>query len=147
MRTGTNAGSGNAIDDPQIAIGAIAQDAQRLLIGRAIMRGNGLCDAVELDEDRALVDATLVDLLRQSAREKAAARSLQRRSRQFGVGRDRCLIPNGPVCRNPISLGHNPLAVCQTPKHSKARSATGFGCRAPRLSRSLAEEADMGFAE
>src|SRR5215469_13637571 len=71
LRTGDDKRS-NAFDDAHVAVGAIAEHAQRFLVARAVMRGLGRGDAVELDDHGALQKAGLVGLRRDATCEETA---------------------------------------------------------------------------
>ena len=49
-------------DDPQITIGALAEDLERLLVTGAVMRDGSFLDAVEFDDHGALENAGLIGL-------------------------------------------------------------------------------------
>src|ERR1700686_5099478 len=75
------------------------------------MGGGGLIDAVELDEDDALLLALLVGLGGGGAGQKTAAARGNRRSRELGIFRKRIRIGNRKIRRDPIGLGHDKLPV------------------------------------
>ena len=52
----------DAFDDTQVAVDRIAKHFERLLITGTVVRGGGLCDAVELDQHDALANAFLISL-------------------------------------------------------------------------------------
>src|SRR6266545_5404853 len=57
--------SAHPLHDPQIALDRVAaQGLQRLLVARAVVRGQGLLQAVELDHHHALAETLLVHLRR-----------------------------------------------------------------------------------
>src|SRR5580693_4789068 len=58
---GSYRASFGALDDAQITVGTVPEGAQCLLIPGTVVRGDGLRDAVELDEDSALSKPALVD--------------------------------------------------------------------------------------
>src|SRR6516225_5642664 len=41
----------DALDDPQVAVGPLAEGLERFLVPGAVMGGRGLLDAVELDDN------------------------------------------------------------------------------------------------
>ncbi|GIH49937.1 hypothetical protein Mro03_51160 [Microbispora rosea subsp. rosea] len=47
----------DAFDDAEVALDAVGEGDQRLLVGRALVRRDGLLEAVELDQDGALGDS------------------------------------------------------------------------------------------
>lgn len=89
--------SSDPFNDAYIALGAAAERFERGLVSRAVMRGDCLRDAVELDDNRALIQPRLVSLGRHSAREVAAARALHRRKGELCVLLQRFLIRDGVV--------------------------------------------------
>src|SRR5690349_23906114 len=92
--------------DAQVAVGAVAEYAQRLLIGRAVVRGDRLLHAVELDEHAALIEAAFVYDRGQPARQDAAPGALQGRGCEPGVRRQRLWVANRAVQGDPICLSH-----------------------------------------
>src|SRR6516225_11705685 len=91
------------LDNAQVAHGAVAERAQRLPIGCAVMGGDGLLDARKFGNDDALAQARLVDHSGGAAREIAPAERSDRLRRELrvcgklvGVG-DRA-IAGHPVC-------------------------------------------------
>jgi hypothetical protein len=98
--------SGDGLDDAQIAFGCISEDAQRSLVGRTLVRGDGLVDTVELDQGGSFEHAGLEDPGRIAAGEKVASRCPHRRSGKLDV----CGKPGGITdrseCVDPVGLGH-----------------------------------------
>ena len=47
----------DAFDDAEVALDAVGEGDQRLLVGRTLARRDGLLEAVELDQDGALGDS------------------------------------------------------------------------------------------
>src|SRR4029453_15561774 len=97
----------DTLDNPQLAVAALAERAPRFLICRTVVRGDRLRDAVELDHDGSLFEAQLVHLCRQPAREKTPARPPQRGSRELGVRRERRGVVNRAIEGDPIRFGHD----------------------------------------
>src|SRR5215469_12609186 len=62
----------DALDDAQIAIGALAKNFQRLLVSRAVMRRGRLLDAVEFDNDDTLQETRLISFRGIPTREEPA---------------------------------------------------------------------------
>src|SRR6266850_4505850 len=62
-----------ALDDAHVALGGVAERAQRFLIARAVMGCRRLGDAVPFRDDGALVQAGFVGFRRRSAHEEAPA--------------------------------------------------------------------------
>ena len=111
-------GSVHAFDDAHIAFTRIAERGECLLIGRAVVGGNGLFDAVELDRNGALSDALLIGLDGAAASRKAAAIAGYGWSGEFGVRRQRGRIRNSAIEGDPVSLGHRLLPSCYGQFHS-----------------------------
>src|SRR6267142_3724185 len=71
--------SGNSLDDSHVSFDGVAENAQRLLVAGAVVRGDRLRDALELGHDGALVQPALVDFRRRrGAHQEAPARRLDR---------------------------------------------------------------------
>src|SRR5215472_2681927 len=66
----------DALDDPQIAIGSLAEDPERFLVAGAVVGRRGLLDTVEFDDHGTPEKPGLVSLGRRSARQKPPARRL-----------------------------------------------------------------------
>src|SRR5262245_65121265 len=69
-------GSADALDDADVALGGVAELFEGGLIVRAVVGRGGLRDTVELDDDHALAQSSLVRLRRHAADEEAPARRL-----------------------------------------------------------------------
>src|SRR3989442_10712242 len=52
--------STDAFDEAHVALGGVAERAQRFLVAGAVVRGDGALEAVEFHHHRALVDPVLV---------------------------------------------------------------------------------------
>ena len=50
----------DAFDDAEVALDAVGEGDQRLLVGRTLVCRDGLFEAVELDQDGALGDSGVV---------------------------------------------------------------------------------------
>src|SRR5277367_1278044 len=72
-------------DDAQVALAGIAEHFERGLIARAVVRRRGLFDALELDQNGALLEAFFVGFCRGAARQKTAAAGCNRGPRELGV--------------------------------------------------------------
>src|SRR5579872_5988782 len=79
-------------DNANVALAGLAERLERSLIVGAVVRGDGLLDAVELDQDGALRDALLVGLRRDASREKAAAVFDDCGPTELGIGGKRVRI-------------------------------------------------------
>ena len=64
---GTAGGLLDAFDDAQVAVDGLAEHSEGLLIAGAVMRGDRLVDAVELDDHHPLQYPGLVGLRRCAA--------------------------------------------------------------------------------
>ena len=72
-----------------------------------LLRGERLLESVELDQDRALLDARFVGLRGRTTCEKTAARRLYRRTRKLRVCGDGCRIGNRTIETDEVTLGHH----------------------------------------
>src|SRR5260221_7088693 len=107
--------SRNSFDDAQVAFAGVAQHAQRLLVARAVVRGDRLRDALELGHDGALVQPALVCLRgRRRADQETPARRLDRRRGELRVRGERVGVLDRAVTHYPIRLGHALLLLCAT---------------------------------
>jgi hypothetical protein len=61
----------DAFDDAQVALRRIPQGSKCGLVARAVMRGDRLGEAVELDQYGTLIDASLISLGRATSGEEA----------------------------------------------------------------------------
>src|SRR5258708_788285 len=99
--------SADALHDPHVALDRVlAQGLQRLLVARAVVRGERLLQAFELDHHHALVESLLVHLCGAAPHQIAAARGLDRRRRKLRVSRECIGIFHGVITDNPIGFGH-----------------------------------------
>src|SRR5215831_4090850 len=105
-------GSGNSLDDPDVALGGAAELLERGLIARAVVGRGRLRDAVELDDDDALALPGLVGLRRHATDEEASARRLDGRCRELRVSGHRVGILDSVIAHDPVRLCHDgsPLA-------------------------------------
>src|SRR6188768_454393 len=90
-----------SLDDADVAIDGVAQGPQRLGVRGAVVRRDGLRDAVELDQHHALLYGVVVNLGGIAAREEAPAGALQRGPGELGVIGEFLLIVDGAVGRDP----------------------------------------------
>ena len=96
--------------DPQVPDRAAVERGERLLVGRAVVRGTGCVDRLEHDDHGAGHLAGLVGLLGHPADDERAARPPQRRTRQLGVRRDLGLVGDLPVDADPVGThGAHPV--------------------------------------
>ena len=96
--------------DPDVADRAVAQRGQRLLVGRAVVRGPGRLDRLELDEHGQRRLAGFVELLGQRPGQEAATRGLERGPAEGGVRRHPRLVGDLAVLRDPVGR-HDFLAA------------------------------------
>src|SRR5580704_16934739 len=75
----------DAFDDPQVAIGALAENLERFLVRRAVMGSRRLLDTIELDDHDTLDHPGLISLGRRPARQKAPSGRLDRRTGELGI--------------------------------------------------------------
>src|SRR5215831_19172824 len=108
-------GSGNSLDDPDVALGGAAELLERGLIARAVVRRGRLRDAVELDDDDALALPALVRLRRRAADEEASAPGLDGGCRELRVRGERVGILDGVIARDPVRLCHDGSPVVGVP--------------------------------
>lgn len=94
------------LDNAQFPVDGLAQYAKRFLIRRTIMRGDRLCDAVELNKNSSLTKAAFIDLRRDPAREEAPASRLKGGAGELGISGESLRVVNRTVCRNPVRFGH-----------------------------------------
>jgi hypothetical protein len=98
--------SRDGLDDAQVAFGGISEHAQSSLVGRALVGGDGLVDAVELDQGRSLGYSGLEDPSRISPGEKAAIRCPHGRAGKLDVGGEPIGITDRSERVDPVGLGH-----------------------------------------
>src|SRR5918993_4253511 len=72
-------------NDPQIPIGSVAEGAERLLVGLAVVGGDSRLHRLELDDDRPGLLAPLEGRLRVATREEPTAGLAQGRAGELGV--------------------------------------------------------------
>src|SRR5689334_957239 len=95
--TGGQPRSVGAFDDAEVALDAVGEGAQRLLVGLALACRDGLLEAVELDQDGALGDSGVVGGDPAATDEGPAAAGLDGRTGQLVVGSQLLRIGNGAV--------------------------------------------------
>src|SRR5262249_19230240 len=96
----------NALDDAQVAIRPITQDSECSLVIGAVVGGNRLGEAVELDQYCALLDATLIRLGGHATSEEAPARGDNRGHSKFGICLSRRRVGDRAIADDPVCLGH-----------------------------------------
>src|SRR5690242_12158582 len=96
-----------SLDDTKIPVHAVvAEDLQSLLVARAVVRGKRLRHALELDHHYALGQALFVNLRGISPHDEASARCLDGGRSDLRVRRERVLVLDGVVKRDPIAFCH-----------------------------------------
>src|SRR5437762_2658726 len=123
--------SAYALDDPHIALDRVAEDLQRLLVSRAVVRRDRLLHAVELDHHGALVDPRLVHLRGVAAHEVAPARRLQSGGGDLRVGSERIGVLDRVITDYPIGLGHRSFLSWWVSPAPEGSIITGRGQRPP----------------
>ena len=94
----------DAFDDAEVALDAVGEGHQRLLVSLALVCRDGLFEAVELDQDDALRDSGLVgDDSAAAASQGPPAPGLDGRTGQLVVGSQRLRVGNGGVDTEPFS--------------------------------------------
>src|SRR5688500_17568710 len=103
----------DAFDDAEVALEAVGEGHQRLLVCLALVCRDGLFKAVELDQNDALRDPGLVgDDSTATGRDPgqdAPAPSLDSRTGQLVVGSQPLRVGNGGVDTDPVALSHGNL--------------------------------------
>src|SRR6478672_8799414 len=99
----------DAFDDAEVALDAVGEGHQRLLIRLALVCRDGLFKAVELDQDDALRVSGLVGDDSTATGQDVPARSLDSRTGQLVVGSQPLRVGNGAVDTDPVALGHGNL--------------------------------------
>ena len=79
-------GSVDAFDDAEVALDAVGESDQRLLVGLTLVCREGLFKAVELDQDSALGDSSVVCDDPTATDEEPPAHGLDGRTGQLVVG-------------------------------------------------------------
>jgi hypothetical protein len=87
-----------------VAFAGVAERRERFLIGGAVVSGDGLFDAIELDRNCALGNALLVCLDRATTSKKTTAIGRHGRTCELGVCRQCTGIRNPTIEGDPVSL-------------------------------------------
>ena len=82
------------LDDTDFAVGAVVERTERGLIGRAVMRGDGLFDAGKFRDDEALFQPRLEGGDRRAGQPGVGGTGME-------SGRYDCAIPAARGCRQP----------------------------------------------
>src|SRR5690348_6590291 len=99
----------DAFDDAEVALEAVGEGDQRLLVCLALVCRDGLFKAVELDQNDALRDSGLVGDDPTVTGQDAPAPSLDSRVGQLAVGSQLLRVGNGGVDTDPVALSHGNL--------------------------------------
>lgn len=99
----------DALDDPEVALDAVGEGDQRLLVGLALVYCDGLFKAVELDQHGALGDSGVVCDDPTAAGQGSPAPGLDGRTGQLVVGSQLLGVGNGAVGTDPVALGRSNL--------------------------------------
>ena len=87
---------------PDVSIGATIKCIKRSFVCVAMMRSNGLLNAVKLDDDKPLHKTRLKGRVRFAARQKSPTTSHNSRARQFGVRGQFLLVINLTISGYPV---------------------------------------------
>src|SRR5690242_6995984 len=101
----------DAFDDAEVALDAVGEGDQRLLVGLALVGRDGLFKAVELDQDSALGDSGVVCDDPTAKGEGPPAPGPDGWTGQFVVGSQLLGVGNGAVGTDPVFLGHGTSSV------------------------------------
>src|SRR6476659_6794126 len=118
----------DAFDDAEVALDAIGEGRERLLVCVALVCRDGLFKAVELDENDALSDSGLVGDDSTATGQEAPASSLDSRTGQLVVGGEPLAVGNGGIHTDPVALSHGTLLCwdrAQTAAEAKRTSPDG----------------------
>src|SRR3954452_18213627 len=99
----------DAFDDAEVALEAVGEGYQRLLVSLALVCRDGLFEAVELDQDDALRDSGFAGDDSAATGQDPPARGLDGRTGQLVVGSQPLRVGNGGVDAGPVALGHGNL--------------------------------------
>src|ERR1700745_386207 len=99
----------DAVEYAEVALEAVGEGDQRLLVCLALVCRDGLFKAVELDQNDALRDSGLVGDDSTATGQDAPAPSLDSRTGQLVVGSQPLRVGNGGVDTDPVALSHGTL--------------------------------------
>src|SRR5947207_9727022 len=99
----------DALDDAEVALEAVGEGHQRLLVCLALVCRDGLFKAVELDQNDALRDSGFVGDDPTATGQGAPAPSLDSQTGQLVVGSQPLRVGNDGVDTDPVALGHGNL--------------------------------------
>src|SRR6478752_6039934 len=125
----------DAFDDAEVALEAVGEGDQRLLVCLALVCRDGLFKAVELDQNDALRDSGLVGDDSTATGQGAPAPGLDSRTGQLVVGSPPLRVAHGGVDTDPVALSHGNL-LCST-GHVRLRIDTQVDRSRRRVLRSV----------
>lgn len=96
----------DAFDDAEVALDAVGEGGQRLLVGRTLVRRDGLLEAVELDQDGALGNSGVMRHDPTATDDGPTAPGPDGRTGQLVVSGQLLRVGNGAVRADPVALGH-----------------------------------------
>src|SRR4051812_7134954 len=99
----------DAFDDAEVALDAVGEGHQRVLVRLALVSRDGLIKGVELDQNDALRDSGLVGDDSTATRQGAPAARPDGRTGQVVVCGQRLRVGNGGVDTDPVALSHGDL--------------------------------------
>ena len=108
----------DAFDDAHVALRRIAQDTECGLVVGAVVGGDRLGEAVELDQYSALIDTGVISLGGAAAREKAPTAGEDGRSGKLGVLVQCRGVGDRAIADDPLCLGHRFLRVIGRTDHA-----------------------------
>src|SRR4051794_20907562 len=101
----------DAFDDAEVALDAVGEGHQRLLVCLALVCRDGLFKAVELDQNDALRDSGFGGDDSAATGQAPPAPSLDGRTGQLVVGSQPLRVGNGAVDTDPVALSHGTSCV------------------------------------
>ncbi len=107
----------DAFNDPNIALGRIAQDSECGLVAGAVVGGDRLGETIELDQSGGLIDAGLINLGGAAEGEVAPATGKDGRTGKLGVFGSCRRIGERAIADDPVCLGHAFLCVVIATAH------------------------------
>src|SRR6201982_2379556 len=125
----------DAVEYAEVALEAVGEGHQRLLVRLAVVCRDGLFKAVELDQNDALRDSGLVGDDSTATGQGAPAPSLHSRTGQLVVGSQPLRVGNGGVDTDPVALSHGNL-LCSA-GHVRLRIDTQIDRSRRRVLRSV----------
>ena len=96
----------DAFDDANVALRSIAQDCECGLVAGAVVGGNRLSEAVELDQYGALINPDLISFGNTAAREVATATGENGRNGKLCIFFTRRGVVDRAIAHDPVCFGH-----------------------------------------